>query len=144
MDALDWHALEEDVKRAEGYREKAYKDSVGVWTIGYGTNLQELKIDKDLAAAWLEKKLREAKFECEATWPWFLKLSPVRQRALIELVYNMGMPRVLKFTNTLKAFAAGNYAEAANGLANSLWAIQVGPTRSRRIIRMVEDDTATS
>jgi lysozyme len=143
MNPSEQTLLEASLKEAEGYRSKAYKDSVGVWTIGYGTNLQELKIDQAQAMKWLRAEILRAEQECEKAFPWFSSLSPIRQRALIELVYNLGLSRFLLFKNTLKALEAGEFEEAANGLANSKWATQVGPKRSQRIIRMIAHESTT-
>lgn len=134
--------LEADLKVAEGFRKKAYRDSVGVWTIGYGTNLQELEISQDLALEWLRLKIAEAESECHK-WSFFSSLSPVRQRALVELVYNMGFTRFNKFKHTLAAIERGDFTMAAIELENSLWAKQVGPARANRIIRMIEHDAAS-
>lgn len=136
MNAGDRHLLAQEVQTAEGLRLKAYQDSLGVWTIGYGTNLQELTIDKGTAIKWLADKLAEAERECER-FPWYAGLSPRRQRAVVELVYNLGMPRLMGFTKTLAALSQGEYATAAKELLDSKWAQQVGPTRSHRIAGMI-------
>ena len=127
-----------DVADAEGLRLKAYQDSVGVWTIGYGTNLQELTIDEGLAEQWLLQKLAEAERDAQ-TFPWFADLTGRQQRALVELVYNLGLTRLRKFRRTLAAMAKGDYEAARLGLLNSLWARQVGPTRSNRIADALRD-----
>lgn len=57
------------VKLHEGYRARAYQDTVGVWTIGYGTNLQELEIGDELATEWLLNKLRQAETSAGG-YPW--------------------------------------------------------------------------
>ena len=131
-------ALVADVKAAEGLRLKAYQDSVGVWTCGYGTNLQELTINETLAEAWLHQKLQEAERDAR-TFPWYTDLTSRQQRAIVELVYNLGLTRLRKFRRTLAALAVGDYEAARVGLLNSLWARQVGPTRSNRIADALRD-----
>lgn len=132
MTAGDRQQLARDVQQAEGFRSKAYQDSVGVWTIGYGTNLQALEIDEPLATRWLARKLAEAERELEQ-FGWYTRLSASRQRVMIELVYNMGLPRLLTFVEMLKALKSGAYTIAAAELLDSKWARQVGPTRSGRL-----------
>src|SRR3990167_1261855 len=109
MTPLDRQQLAKDVQHAEGYRARAYRDSVGVWTIGYGTNLQELDIDEPLAARWLARKLAEAERELEQ-FGWYAGLTTTRQRALIELVYNLGLPRGLFFLGIVGALEGGGGA----------------------------------
>lgn len=138
MTAGDRQQLAKDVAHAEGYRSKAYRDSVGVWTIGYGCNLQELEIDEPLAARWLAKKLAEAERELER-FGWYAGLTAVRQRACIELVYNLGLPRFLSFVEMIQALREKAYTVAAAELLDSKWARQVGPTRSRRLAEMIRN-----
>lgn len=121
-----------DVSKAEGYRAKAYQDTEGVWTIGYGTNLQELEIDEPLAARWLSKKLAEAERDLEQ-FGWYAVLSSGRQRVLVELVYNLGLPRLLSFVKMIAAIKARDFQTAAAELLDSKWARQVGPIRSKRL-----------
>ena len=45
---LNEQRLVASLEKHEGYRDKAYQDTEGVWTIGYGTNLQELRIDESI------------------------------------------------------------------------------------------------
>ena len=138
MTAFDRQQLAKDVQHAEGYRARAYRDSVGVLTIGYGTNLEELEIDEPLAARWLARKLAEAERELEQ-FGWYAGLTTTRQRALIELVYNLGLPRFLLFVNTIEALKRGAYTTAAAELLDSKWARQVGPTRSQRLAEMIRN-----
>ena len=139
MNHADRARLSEDVQDAEGWRPKAYQDSVGVWTVGYGTNLQELIIDTTLGARWLAEGLASAEREAERAFPWYAEASPRRQRAIVELIYNMGLPRLLGFRDTLAACAGGRWHVAAAELLDSKWAGQVGPTRANRIAAMLRE-----
>lgn len=111
----------------------AYQDSLGVWTIGYGTNLQELTIDKETAERWLYAKLVEAQTESRARFPWYAGLSTARQQAVCELVYNLGMPRLLGFVKFLSAMASGDYVTARAELLDSAWRRQVKDRRAFRV-----------
>ena len=97
--------LVRDVKRHEGYRPKAYQDSVGVWTIGYGTNLQELVIDEALAGRWLVEKLVSSRAQAE-TFPWYAALNQPRKNVVVEMIYNLGPTRFAGFKAMLAALAA--------------------------------------
>lgn len=136
MIAADRQLLASDVKNAEGYSERAYQDTKGVWTIGYGTNLQELVIDHETAVKWLAKKLAESERECEQ-WGWYASLSPKRQRVMVELVYNMGLPRVKGFVRMLEAIRQRDFQKASAELLDSKWARDVGAKRSQRLAEML-------
>jgi lysozyme len=125
-------AVKDTLKFDEGFRNKAYKDSLGIWTIGYGTNLQELEIDKDTANKWLDNKFERAKAECIKVFRFWDSLSAARQGVLVSMVYQMGLPRVMGFQNFLRALADGNYAKAEQEMLDSKWAKSDSPERARR------------
>lgn len=127
--------LLESVKLHEGYRERAYRDSVGVWTIGYGTNLQELQIDRPLAEMWLMQKLSEARRYAES-YPEWSRLNAARQDVVVEMIYNLGPSKYSKFVNTRAAMQEGRFEAAANGMLASLWARQVGRRAERLASQM--------
>lgn len=114
----------------EGFRANAYQDTEGVWTIGYGTNLQELKITKALARVWLEEKLEEAQAEAEQ-YPWFRQLNRARRNVVIEMLYNLGRPRFNTFRNFQAALLARNWQKASEEMLDSKWAEQVGRRADR-------------
>lgn len=135
MTNMERQMLSSDVEQAEGFRATAYQDTVGVWTVGFGTNLQELTIDRQTAAHWLAKGLVDA--EAEAThWPWYPDLSGPRQAVIVELIYNMGRPRLSSFVNMLAAIARDDFESAATHLLYSKYARQV-PGRAQRLARQL-------
>jgi lysozyme len=113
------------LKQHEGLRLKAYQDTVGVWTIGYGTNLQELTIDDATAEKWLLKDIETATREASGL-RFFGELSAVRQRVVIEMVYNLGLGRFLQFRKTVAAIERKDWEAAAKEMLDSRWAQQVG------------------
>jgi lysozyme len=123
--------LVESVKRHEGLRLRAYQDSVGVWTIGYGRNLQVMEIDTATAEKWLREDL-EKYAKAVMLIPEVWKLTPARQDVLIEMAFNLGLKRLLNFTNMWAAIRAGNYSKAVAEMLDSKWATQVG-TRSKTL-----------
>lgn len=136
MTPSDRFLLAQETAKAEGLRLKAYPDSKGIWTIGYGTNLQELEIDKPLAEKWLADKLAQSERECER-FHWYGPLTPRRQRAIVEMVYNLGLTRFNGFVKMLAALSDGDYETAAREALDSDWKSDVGPTRSQRIADMI-------
>ena len=58
--------------------------------------------------------------------PWLLELDCVRIDALVDMCFNLGLPRFLKFAKALDALEAGDYNRSADEFMDSLWAKQVG------------------
>jgi len=114
------------VKLHEGYRSKAYQDTEGVWTIGYGTNLQELEICVELAESWLIKKLEESELYARRFYEWRYLDTEARQNVFIEMIYNMGPDRVSGFKNMLAAMRLQDWKLVATEMLDSKWAQQVG------------------
>lgn len=128
--------MAQTVAKAEadgGPKLKAYQDSEGVWTIGYGTNLQELTITKEHAESLLYDGLVSAQGECRSRFPWYNALTVARQQAMCELVYNLGIPRLLGFRKFLAAMAAEDFVTARLELLDSRWRVQVKDRRAFRI-----------
>jgi len=136
---MDAHLLQ-DVKNAEGCRLKAYKDSLGYWTIGYGHLLDQDKdwqgytITQDNAEAWLINDLQETYLRCTHLPEWASLDTLCRQNAIIELMFNMG-GKWLKFYKTRLDISHQDWKSAHDDLLNSLWAQQVGKARSERIAK---------
>lgn len=116
--------LIEHVKKSEGFRTAAYQDTEGVWTIGYGTNLQTLEIDAELAEKWLMLRL-EGALRALRGYSWFPKLNKARQNVVIDMVYNLGMTRFHGFQKFRAALAEGDFARAKKEMLDSKWAGQV-------------------
>jgi lysozyme len=71
---------------------------------------------------------------------WFSDLDQVRQEAIVNMLYNLGLPTFLQFKMTLKYLAEGKYSQAAAEMLNSKWARQVG-SRAEELAYMVETGT---
>jgi lysozyme len=115
---IDW------IKKHEGFRSKPYKDSVGVLTIGYGTNLEQGLSEKQcnyLMLCEIETCLDELNH-----YSWYTKQSTARKDALLNMCYNLGMPRLLSFKKMISALDVKDYATAAKEALDSKWAKQVG------------------
>lgn len=112
------------LKHSEGFRSLPYRDSVGKFTIGYGTNL-DVGIDKVEAEFLLQHRLFKAYGDLTQHLPWVLNLSESRLAVLIDMTYNMGIGGLLTFKNTLRFIQAGNYDQAADNMLKSKWARQV-------------------
>ena len=128
-----------NVKDAEGVFCKAYRDSLGFWTVGAGHKLATGKdwtgytILPDTANALLLVDLNTAAREAIGLPEWPCLDTQARQDSLVELVFNMGVDTWRKFPATRAAISDKAWQTVYNGLLRSLWATQVGSTRSTRI-----------
>lgn len=116
----------------EGIRNFAYEDSLGYLTIGIGRCIQE-KVGKGLSNAECMYLLRNdiADFHAQLMkYNWFVMQDEVRQDALVELAFNMGVPHLLDFHHMIEALTKLNYQDAAKELINSAWSKQVGASRA--------------
>ena len=135
---LDDHfGLIQDLKVDEGFRAKAYQDTEGVWTVGYGTNLQELVVSPAWALDEMLLTLRQRERECQAL-AWYQPLSSLRKRVILNMAYNLGMPRLGRFVKMIAALEAGDYVAAAHEMLNSKWHTQVGARAERLAQQMAQ------
>lgn len=121
--------------RQEGLRLKPYTDLAGKLTIGVGRNLTDNGILESEAYAMLDNDIITATLEAQKL-PCFVLLDEVRQDVLIDMVFNMGLPRVMGFVKMLKALADRNWNEAADQMIESRWAMQVG-NRAQELAAMI-------
>ena len=85
------------IKEHEGFRERAYQDSVGKWTVGYGqTEIDGRPVregdtitEKD-ASAFVERRARENAVALYRQNPWMSNLSQGALSALYDVAYNLG------------------------------------------------------
>ncbi|MCQ8279840.1 glycoside hydrolase family protein [Acetobacteraceae bacterium KSS8] len=129
-------ALRVLLTRQEGNRSVMYTDTTGNKTVGIGHNMS-IAQSAFVIDALYSCDVTGSEKSLDAHLPWWRSLDPVRQAALMDLMFNMGWGSLGTFTNTLRAFSQGNYDAAANGLLNSLWARQVGHDRSTDLAGMV-------
>ena len=119
--------LVEQLKRHEGVRSTVYKCTAGYETIGVGRNIAEsgLGLSDDEIDYLLENDINRCRREL-VVFPWFLQLDQVRQDALTNLCFNLGISRLMRFEKALAALEQRDYAKAAAEFLDSRWAEQVG------------------
>jgi len=133
----------DQLKRHEGLRLKAYHCTAGALTIGYGHNLDAnpirglgptSTISKEEASEILERDCRSFAVQLDGYLTWWRLLSLPRQAVLLNMAFNMGVPTLMTFTNTLFAVQKGYFGNARSGMLNSRWASQVG----RRAVELAQ------
>jgi GH24 family phage-related lysozyme (muramidase) len=125
----------------EGVRNKAYKDSKGIWTIGIGFNLERSDADKILASIGTTKKnliggqvlskeqisiLFNTNYKTALNdainWIPNLREHPKAvQLIIIDFSFNLGATKLNKFPKAKKALIDKNYSVAAKELETSKW-----------------------
>lgn len=114
------------IKRHEGFRQYPYKDSLGVLTIGYGFNLDHWMahgISTEEADALLGAKIGIAAREASRI-PGWENCNDVRRAVLVDMTYNMGISRTMKFKKMIEALKIKNFQEAAAQILDSRFARQ--------------------
>lgn len=105
------------LKEHEGFRAEAYRDTGGVWTIGYGTTKidgrpveQGMTCTKEQAEQWLYKDLAWAQTAVNQMVK--VKLAQNQYDALVSFVYNEGELQFSKST-LLRKLNLGDFVGAA-------------------------------
>jgi lysozyme len=130
----------------EGLRLQVYKDTLGIDTIGIGRNLEDRGITKE-ELDWMDIPSMDAVYEYGITeadamylakndvqiveeelvraHPCVEELDAVRQLVLMDMAFNMGVPRLRKFQKMWNAVHEKKFDIAAKEMLDSRWAIQV-------------------
>lgn len=95
-----------------GHQLKMYQDSKGIWTVGVGHNIQDNGISLAVSEMMHKEDLQAAIRECYA-FRWWRGMDDVRQAAIVDMVFNMGMPTFKGFKNTIYYLSEGMYNAAA-------------------------------
>ena len=133
---MNLEKLQSEIESDEGFMQYPYKDTRGYLTIGFGINLTTTGITKE-EARWITKNRLLAVHDALVDrLPVFKTLDENRQRALVNMAYNMGIDGLLKFKKMIAALEANDYEAAADEAGNSLWATQVGD-RAKRLIGVI-------
>lgn len=136
---MDKTRLASQLRVSEGVVDHAYRDSLGYWTGGVGHLLDQTKdwtgisFSCEQIDAWLAEDIDKAVDEADGLPEWQHLDTDARQNALVELVFNMGLSHWRQFAKCRYALCKRDWQDAHNELIDSLWAKQVGPTRSNRI-----------
>jgi lysozyme len=133
---MDKTKLIEELKRDEGVELRPYKCSAGFLTLGVGRNIQERGITMDESDYLLANDIKICEEEASKVFKWFPSLTDDRQRAIINMVFNLGLTKLLHFKKFLAAMEAEDWEEAGKQMLDSKWARQVG-NRSDRLEQMI-------
>lgn len=125
----------------EGVVNHAYQDHLGYWTIGVGRLIDKRKggqLSDDEIKYLLNNDINKRFDELKIKIPWIVKLTDARQRALVNMAFQLGVNGLLGFKNTLSLLQSGKYSEAADNALKSKWAEQT-PKRAKRVTDMIRN-----
>ncbi|WP_429234767.1 glycoside hydrolase family protein [Aeromonas salmonicida] len=119
-----------------------YKDSLGYWTIGYGHLCSEIEIVGFVngiteleADVLLMTDINEAK---QQAMKWISTSNETVQELLIEMVFQLGITRAMKFKKFKAAIEKQDMKQAAVELKQSLWFKQT-PNRVKNHIKVLNN-----
>jgi len=116
------------LKLHEGVRNHVYVCTAGYETIGVGRNISEsgLGLTDEEINILLMNDIERVKKELSSSFSWFLDLDEVRQNAIIDMCFNLGLSRLNQFVKALDGMASKDYDKAADEFMDSRWSQQVG------------------
>ena len=129
--------LIETLRRHEGVKNTLYKCTSDKWTIGVGRNLEDVGLSEEEIDMLLLNDIKRTKELMDDYIPWHNNLDEVRQEALINFVFNVGIGTTMKFKNAMAALEAHDYDTAAIEMLDSNWAKQVG-SRAEEVTQMIK------
>ena len=114
--------LVDQIKQDEDFRGMPYKDTKGNLTIGFGTLLPLSRVE----AEWLlTHRLGLIKEEMSLKCKIFDNLPGDAQEILLNMGYNMGVPKLCGFKKMWKALANYDFDKASKEMLDSEWAREV-------------------
>lgn len=129
------------LRRDEGERLSAYKDSLGYLTIGVGRLIDPRKgggISREESSYLLSNDIQKCLDALDERIPWYRAFEPARQGVLVNMAFQLGVDGLLRFENTLQAIKDRRFEDASFGMLASLWARQT-PERAMRLADQMRD-----
>lgn len=123
----------------EGSRNYPYKCTAGKLTIGVGRNLDDSGLSQDEIEYLLNNDMKRIRIELlqdPDISPIYSSLDEVRQMAIKNMAFNLGLGRLKGFKKMWKALAHKNYDEAAKQAIDSRWYRQV-KGRGKRVVHII-------
>ena len=124
--------LIEAVKLSEGFRDRVYKDTLGIDTIGYGFAIKDLVLDEDISEMILKRKLEALIERVNKRFDFVEGLPEEAQEVIYEMCYQLGVTGVSKFKKTLLYLENEEFNMASKEMLDSKWARQT-PNRAKRL-----------
>lgn len=133
--------LEKELTSEEGNIPHAYQDDQGFWTIGIGRLIDARKggrLSPDEVLYLFNNDVKTHMIALYNALPWAQSLSDARQRALVNMCFQMGIEGLLQFKDMLAAILAGDFDSAYKAALDSAWAEQT-PNRARAVAMLIKN-----
>jgi len=132
MEENSMDKLIDTLKRHEGVKHFAYRDSLGILTIGCGRNISSSPINKGIGISddeidfMLQNDIERTIKELSREYPWFNDMEEgARRDAIINMHFNLGRARFAGFKKAIGHMEMGDHDQAALEFLDSRWAKQV-------------------
>ena len=126
----------EMIKRHEGFRDEVYLDSEGIPTGGWGhAFIEGSEIPFDVSLKLFSHDFKNVLNDYKR-----LNLNledSIREAVILDMLFNLGLPRFLGFKKMLSALRGGDYEKAAEEMLDSKWARQV-KSRAKELARLMK------
>lgn len=130
------------LRKHEGEVLHVYQDSLGVWTLGIGRNVDgghgggiTAEESKYLLMNDIQRKTLDA-----MALPYYSQMNDVRQNVIIEMCFQLGKEGVAQFHGMFNCIRDSDYAGAATHMLDSLWARQT-PARAAELAALMQRGT---
>jgi len=131
--------LKAQIREHEGFRNKAYPDTLGNWTIGVG-HLIKLPDEEYLINIRLKDYEVEHIFNTDLNQAIddarkFVDEKLIHEEAfeiIVDMAFNLGLTRLSQFKKFQQALINNNYEKASEEMLDSRWAKQL-PYRSKKL-----------
>ena len=123
---MNHNRLIESVKHHEGYRQEPYKDTLGKWTVGYGTliddEIRREYCNPDKHQEWLDNSIDRAIDDARnyASNKWE-ELTDAQREVLCEMAYQLGGAGLNGFIKLRQAIEDDDPVAVADNMRDSKW-----------------------
>lgn len=124
----------EHIASDEGWRARAYKDTKGLLTWGFGFQVEAIEMPINVGQLWLQTIISNLEQWLWAHIPCYAGLVEPRKYVLLNMIYNLGADGLLEFKHMMAALQAGDYAAAASAIVAS----EIAPGRAQRLAAIME------
>jgi lysozyme len=121
----------------EDYKQLLYKDSRGIWTCGFGRNMESKGLSYPEALILLKNDVDECEKELLTHISFYKDLDCARQVVLLNMCFNIGLEGLMGFKKMLDLVGEGQYQIAAQEMLASSWAKQL-PARAALLSLIME------
>jgi lysozyme len=138
--------VQKQLELDEGVEHRIYLDHLGYPTFGIGHLITKndpefgdepgTPITPERVATAFKADLAIAENECRVLYKFWEELPEEAQEILVNMMFNLGRPRLAKFKKMNLALEMGDWKEAALEGRDSRWYNQVGNRAERLMVRL--------